>query len=228
MKQAKLIEKKYLTHNVFELKYLCNDISEMIPGQFITFILPWIWGRAYSILSLEWNICTLIIKKWEKQEWGRWGSIFLCDAEIWEIFSYVWPSGHFTLKNSENNKLFLWTGTWLVPLYNMIISGLEKNTTDKYQLVFGVRYHNDMFYISEFEKLKEKFADRFYYHLVVSRDEAQWIVKKWYVTDFLSQKVVWDYEEYYICGAPNMISWCKEKLSELWVNPQSIFSEEYS
>jgi hypothetical protein len=55
----------------------------MIPWQFITFILPKIWWRAYSILKLKWKEITLIIKKRELDEWGRWWSKYICEKDIW-------------------------------------------------------------------------------------------------------------------------------------------------
>jgi len=226
--QIELTKKIALTHDVFELHYILPEDMVMKAGQFFTFILPWIWGRSYSALDIRWNILVLIIKRWPTDTGGRGGSIALCDAQIWDIFKAVGPAGHFILTETQCNKLFLGTGTGLVPLYNMILRGLAKNTWEKYQLVFWVRNMIDMFYLKEFELLKEKYPNTFYYHLVVSRDESEWMIKKWYVTDFLSEKVVSDYKEFYICGAPAMIEWCQEKLSDLGVEEKNIFFEKYS
>jgi len=53
MKITKLIEKKSLTHDVFELIYETDlDMDNIVSGQFITFLLPEIGGRAYSV----WNV----------------------------------------------------------------------------------------------------------------------------------------------------------------------------
>jgi ferredoxin-NADP reductase len=128
MMQVILLEKRSLTDDVFELHYKLPESKEMLPGQFITFILPWIWGRSYSILELRGDIAVLIIKKWGKEDWGRGWSIAFCDAKVWDEFKAVWPAGHFTLQENTKNKLFLWTGTWLVPLYNQIIEGLKKES----------------------------------------------------------------------------------------------------
>lgn len=222
------LEKKVaLTHDVFELHYKLPDTISMQAGQFFTFILPWIWGRAYSALEIRDDIVVLIIKRWWESDGGRGWSVALCDAKVWDEFKLVGPAGHFVLQNTTVNKLFLGTGTGLVPLYNMILEGL-KNTSQKYQLVFWVRNMQDMFYLDEFAKLKEKYPDTFYYHLMVSRSEASGMIKKGYVTDFLSDKVVDKFDEYYICWAPAMIEWCLSKLTELWVENDSIFFEKYS
>jgi ferredoxin-NADP reductase len=62
----------------------------------------------------------------------------------------------------------------------------------------------------------------------VSRDEAEGMIQKWYVTDFLTENTVKQYQEYYLCGAPAMIEWCQEKLKTLWVPEEQVFFEKYS
>jgi len=225
---ATLSKKIALTDDVFELHYILSEKKEMIAGQFITFILPWVWGRSYSILELIWDSAILIIKRWPQETGWRGGSVLLCDASVGDEFKCVWPVGHFVLSAHNVPRLFIGTGTGLVPLYSMILEWLEKKIWDKYQLVFWVRYKKDMFYIDKFEALKEKYPDSFYYHTVVSRDPADWIIHAWYVTDFLSPKVIWDFDEFYLCGAPAMIEWVENKLSELWVEKESIFFEKYA
>ena len=228
MMQVTLEKKIALTRDVFELHYKLPETLDMKPGQFFTFILPWIWGRAYSALEIKDDIVFFIIKRWWETDGGRGWSIALCDAKIWEEFKLVGPAGHFVLQETPVNKLFLGTGTGLVPLYNMILEGLKNNTSQKYQLVFWVRHMEDMFYLEEFVALKEQYPDTFYYHLVVSRSESEWMIHKWYVTDFLSDKVVNDFDEYYICWAPAMIEWCQLRLSDLWIDEEKIFFEKYS
>jgi NAD(P)H-flavin reductase len=225
---AILTRKEKLTHDVFELEYELSEEKTMKAWQFITFIIPWVWGRSYSVLTLEWKKAILIIKKWETQNGGRWWSIYLCDAQVWDEFKTVWPVGHFILQENLGNKLFLWTWTWLVPLYSQIVEWLSQKSWDIYQLVFWVRYMKDMYYQWKFQKLKEEYPNTFYYHLVVSRDEAHQIIHKWYVTDFLSRKVASNYQEYYICGAPWMIEGCQKRLEELWVKEENIYFEKYA
>ena len=79
MKQFILIEKKELTSDVFELHFECSDKFSILPGQFVTFILPKIWWRAYSILSQEWNKTVLLIKRVQEEHGWRGWSIMICD-----------------------------------------------------------------------------------------------------------------------------------------------------
>ncbi|MDD3145330.1 MAG: hypothetical protein PHV23_04435, partial [Candidatus Gracilibacteria bacterium] len=69
----KLINKKNLTHNIYELDFEADTIFTFKPGQFITFLIP-VGGRAYSILEETGKHLKLIIKKRELDEGGRGGS----------------------------------------------------------------------------------------------------------------------------------------------------------
>ncbi|MFA5916773.1 MAG: FAD-binding oxidoreductase [Candidatus Gracilibacteria bacterium] len=118
LKDFTLITKKKLTYDIFEMLFELSEPLEFKYGQFITFILPGIGGRAYSILELiDGNKIKLLIKRLEN---GRGGSKFICDCEVGTILKGVGPAGHFILKETQKNKLFIGTGTGFVPLYNQI------------------------------------------------------------------------------------------------------------
>lgn len=221
----KLINKKNLTNNVFELKFEWEKELEIKPGQFITFLLDKIWWRAYSILKIEWVNVILMIKKWELDEWGRGWSKYICDLNVWDKLRWVWPAWHFVLQESNKNKMFIWTGTWLVPLYNQIIWAIDKKLDAKLKLIFWLREIKDIFYTNELNSLKEN-NPNFDYDIYLSRAEYEW-TKKWYVTDYLTSENVSEYEEFYICGMPSMIDSTIEKLKSLWVNENSIYYEKY-
>ena len=235
IQQFKLIGKKNLTENVFELVFQWEKELSMKPWQFITFILEKIWWRAYSILRIEWDKIVLIIKKRELEEGWRWWSKFICELNIWDSIKWVWPAGHFSLKENKTNKLFIWTGTWLVPLYNMIISESQNNIDSKITLIFWVREETDIFYLEELEKLKSE-NKNFDYEIYISRvkdlhkfkqEHINKKINSWYTTNFLSKNNIWNFNEVYICWMPTMIEWAVEKLKNLNFNEDNIFFEKY-
>lgn len=225
MKQFTLIEKKELTHDVFELHFECNESFEILPGQFVTFILPGIWWRAYSILSQNQNKTVLIIKKVLPENWGRWGSVFICERGIWEVLQWVGPAGHFILKHTSGAKLFIGTGTGLVPLYNQIISWLQRWDTSAYMLLFWVRTSKDLFYLEELKNLSQKYSN-FSYQLCLSREETDF-AHTGYVTDLISPETVQNFKEAYICGMPAMVDSVGETLHNSWMGKENIFTEKY-
>ncbi len=225
MKQFTLTKKIELTSDVFELHFDCSEDFEIKPWQFVTFILPKIGGRAYSVLEQDWNKTVLIIKRVKKEYWWRGWSIFICDSQPWDILNWVWPAGHFVLTWEKESKLFIGTGTGLVPLYNQILSWLERWDTSSYTLLFWIRTIKDVFYEDMFKDLSDK-SDNFSYKIYLSREEKDWY-KNGYVTDFMTQKNIKDYKEAYICGASAMVDSAVEKLEEAGLERESIFTEKY-
>jgi Na+-transporting NADH:ubiquinone oxidoreductase subunit NqrF len=200
----KVIWNTNLTHDVHEITFECERNLEMIEWQFITLLLDKIWGRAYSILKIEWNKMMLIVKKWKIEDWGRWWSKMICELAIWDVLKWVWPAGHFLLKQTDNNKMFIWTWTWFPPLYNQIIWVLKNPLTPlsgknlpKLKLLFWARTLKDLFYIEELEKLKKENSN-FDFEIYLSREQAD-SYNSGYVTDFLKEKNIDSFEEFYIC-----------------------------
>lgn len=225
LSQATLIKKISLTNDVFELHYDIWETKSMIAGQFITFILPQIWGRAYSVLILEQSIIKLIIKRWWHEMWGRWWSMRLCDANIGECFNYVGPSGHFVLTPEDIPRCFLGTWTGFVPLYNQILWSLTRWDASQIFLAFWVRSSEDIFYLNELQQLSSTYKN-FSYEIYLSKEDNDFS-KYWYVTDSLDSKSREIFQEYYLCGAPAMIESSQEKLQSLWVLQEKIFFEKY-
>ncbi|MCD5385333.1 FAD-dependent oxidoreductase [Candidatus Gracilibacteria bacterium] len=230
-----LINKKNLTHNVYELVFKLEKEINMLPGQFITFLIDGLGGRAYSILKIKSDKIILIIKKREISQGGRGGSKLICELKIGDKLKGVGPAGHFLLNENNNNKLFIGTGTGFVPLYNMIESLLENNNKNKIKLIFGIREEDDVFYLNELQNLKKKYSN-FGFHLYISRvkDLHQFklnnpgiIIKSGYTTNFLTKQNIKDFSETYICGAPNMIESSIEKLKKLDFDEKNIYFEKY-
>ena len=92
-------------------------------------------------------------------------------------------------------------------------------------MLFWVRREDDLFYIDELNNLSKK--DNFSYEVYTSREKI-WDHNEWYVTKFLTKQNVENFWEFYICGMPAMVEAVEERLAELWVNTESIFSEKYT
>lgn len=225
VKNFKLIEKKALTHDVFELVFETDEKFVIKSWQFITFLLDKIWWRAYSILSLEKEKVSFIIKKRELENGWRWWSKFICELKIGETLKWVWPAGHFLLQENNKNKLFIWTGTWIVPLWNQINWSLKENIDYKSKLLFWLKTKDDVFYEEELKKLKEK-NKNFDYDICLSRENLD-LYHKWYTVDLIDKNTIKEFEEFYICWAPAMIDSTIEKLKNLWVSEENIFFEKY-
>ncbi len=231
----KIIHKKELAPKIYEIVFESEKSFSFKSWQFITFLLEKIWWRAYSILKQEDKEITLIIKKWEKEDWWKWWSKYICERNIWDSLKWVWPAGHFLLRENNENKLFIWTWTWFVPLYNMILWALEKNLDCNLFLTFWVRKREDLFYLEELKKLKKENSN-FDFAIYISREKdlldfelehSDIEIYSWYTTNYLTPYNIKDCEEIYICWAPAMIKSTQIKLDKIWFDKEKIYFEKY-
>lgn len=218
----KLLEKKKLTNDVYEMIFSDWNKTTNLPGQFMTFMLPKTkFWRAYSICETSWNKYIFIIKRVEN---GRWWSIEITDLEIWEELRAVWPSGHFVLRKNNKNKMFLATWVGLAPLYNQLKAVSDLWLTYKTKLIFGLREKADLFYLEKFEELSKKID--FSYEIYFSKEEVEWY-KHWHITEYIkSENIEW-FEEFYMCWSPYMMKDAIEKLENLWISGENILSEKF-
>lgn len=218
-----LISKKNLTSDVFELVYEVENDFDIIAWQFVTFLLPKTgFGRAYSVLYKQGKQISFIIKRLEN---GRWGSKEICDYEVWNILKGVGPVGHFIDSKKEVSKLYIVTGTGMVPLYFMVRKLLENGFKKNLKIILGNRMQEDLYYIDIFQEFKNKYSN-FDFEVFLSREEVIWY-NKWYVGDFLTWENISKFEEYYLCGNPNMVDEVVLKLHSQWVSDENIFREKY-
>ncbi len=222
--QFTLITKNTLTHDVYELVYVCDALTQNVPkpGQYMMFQLAPGLNRSYSIASILGNTFTLIIKKIPE---GRWSCI-ICDAVVGTTFSGIIPLGHFTLRNTAGSKCFIGTGTGFAPLYFQLRASLEwwciENPT---AFIFWVREFRDVFYTDAIETLHRAFP-HFQSQIYLSRELQQWCIMG-YVTDWITPENIEQYEEFYLCGSLIMVKSAREKLEALGIMSTSIFWEQY-
>ncbi|ATU05005.1 hypothetical protein BKN14_00950 [Candidatus Gracilibacteria bacterium HOT-871] len=218
-----LKNKKNLTKNVYELEFEGENEINVIPGQFITFMIDGIGARAYSILEKDGKNLKFIIKKIELENGGRGGSKFLCEQKVGAELKGIGPSGNFVLKNNNLNKLFLGTGTGFVPLFAQITSLVENDFSGKIKFVFGVREAKDLFHLDEIQKLKN-ISKNFDFVVYLSQEENQSFKKGYILEEIKSSK---EFEEAYICGSPKMVDDAKKELLKNGFDEKNIFEEKY-
>lgn len=219
-----LQKKIKLTHDVFELHYKKEDGEKIKPkhGQFITFLVPIIGGRAYSILESDGENYTLIIKRLEN---GRGGSKAICDMSIWETLKWVGPAWHFLLRETTKNKLFIGTGTGFVPLFNQILWAIEAKINCKLHFIFWLRGKIDVFYIEKLEALQKEY-NNFTFDIYFSQD-SEIGFHHGRNTEYITEENIKHFEEFYICWAPAMMDEAITRLSNLNITKQQIFTEKY-
>ncbi len=215
-KSAKLIEKKYLTADIIELKFETKNFN-FKPWQYISLQAKDSIGnfsRSYSIAKWNKDWFTLNVKLEKKWRW----STYLKKLKEWKQIKFLWALWSFYLQNTNNNKVFIATWTWLAPMIAML-----EATPDniKKTVIFWSRYEKDIYY----KELIESFPNT---ELIIkiSRPDNDYIKNKWRVTDEL-----WEIKkdhEVYICWNPSMVDSVKNKLIQKWHKKSLINNESFN
>ena len=216
MQNAKILSKTMLTKETLELKLETTKI-ETLPGQwmFINYLgLEKPLKRAYSIANIEtkWeiSILTFLIKLLENGQ----GSNQLKSLQVGDEVGLEGPNGHFTLKATDNPKVFLSTGSGLAPCYRM---AKEDKSGSQKRFFFSVSYAKDLFYVEEIKNLNIPET-----HISISREEVEGFEYGRINIDHIDFPAE---TEFYICWVPLMV---KEFLTNLRARGyKNIFVEAY-
>lgn len=231
---AKLVSKKMLTSDVFELKLESSAPFQFQPGQFISVLIPGAGPagrdlrRAYSIASAPemmpgencFELCVKLVE-------GGPGTNYLNNLQIGQAFKGHVPFGDFVYKTSkEKHVIFVATGTGIAPFRSMVYSKVyNENKPLSAKILFGVRDSSDLFYTEELAPLLGKG-----YVEALSRPSGQWSGFQGRVTDWLRQNssvIDWKNTEFYLCGNGAMITEVKAILTEMAVDKSAIHQEVY-
>lgn len=213
---AKIIKKLQLNPTILELSFQVNQKLTVIPWQRVLIDFhdsEWDFSRAYSIAEHEVeddkSVINIIVKIREN---GRATQI-LNESSIWDEFTINWIYGHFQLIQNDNPKVFIATGTWLAPIYNMIAND---SSADRL-LLFSVSYKQDLFYENHVKKIKN-----LTYKYYISRENIEWYE---FGRIDLSKFDFKPETEFYICWSPEMVKSQKEFLVSRWFS--KIYVEQY-
>ncbi len=224
--KGKVLEKRKLTDDVILLSLTTPEEFAFQAGQFVTLRVE--KGaeykfKSYSILSPpsqkgRIDFCIKIID-------GGFASEVFSETKIGDQFEVKGPLGHFVFDGSDKNKelWFLGTGTGVAPLYSMIKEHLDKNSGQKYTLLFSIKFKKDLFLHEEFQYWAKKHP-HFTYIPTLTREKWGGAVGRVY--DHLPENI--ENKTFYICGLKEFVLGVKEFLSKKGVKTEHIKYERYS
>ncbi|MDY6777116.1 MAG: FAD-binding oxidoreductase [Candidatus Nanohaloarchaea archaeon] len=144
----------------------------------------------------------------------------LFDMEEGDQLEVAQPAGHFTIDETDRDKVMIATGTGIAPIRSMIDSHYhdiepEEEGEDVW-LFHGVRWEDDLAYRDEFEALEETY-DSFHFVPTLS-GELGWDGEDEYVQEVVRDRVENDSLdpdsiETYVCGLSPMVEYTVQMLT---------------
>lgn len=170
--QGTIVDKRVWDDGLFTLSVRAPEVAKFEAGQFLQLGIELPEGhlhRPYSVASphgatLEFFVVLVEDGRLTPKLWR------LKPGDRLDVSEKA--AGSFTLSNCPQAKT-LWlisTGTGLAPYIAMLRSGELWKSYDRVVVVQGVRHERDLAYRQELEAVQARFAGRFCYAPVVSRE----------------------------------------------------------
>ncbi len=222
--KSKLKSKIQLNEFTYEFKYTVSDDFEFKPGQFVVLLVTPPFRRSYSIVEVKNGLITLLI---DVKPTGPAHDYFI-NSKIDDETTIMGPYGLYSLQETTLNKVFIASSTGIAPLYPMIneLRNSGKTIYDdiKIDFFYGSRLiKNDIAhdYLKQFE------GDNFsYYRCITQPEDNSKPYKLGRVTEVVPS-MNYDYQntEFYICGAPEMVTHMRDILKNLGAD--KVYFEKY-
>ena len=191
---TKLLNRRWLSKNVFEIELSRPESFEFEAGHTIRFIYE-SKERYYSLLSTPHDASLKLCVHHVPE--GRFSPI-LANAEIGSRFEFTGPHGYFTFKPSRRDPVFVATGTGVAPFVSLARSGIKNFT-----LFHEARTAEELYYQSFFKKVNAT------YHPCLppsktarSRPEGLF---QGHVADCIKTNLPRKTYDFYLCGHGEMI-----------------------
>ena len=140
------------------------------------------------------------------------------------------PFGDFYYRDSERDILMIATGTGLAPIMSILRHIRSEQIQRKITLFFGTRLQEELYCLDELGDM-EKQLPSFTFIPTLSREAAdsQWEGKRGRVTGLIDDLIPEgaDYDVY-ICGNPDMVDSCAERLMKKGIPEDHIYFDKFS
>ena len=140
------------------------------------------------------------------------------------------PFGEFYYRESDRDILMIATGTGLAPIMSILRYMQRENIHRKTTLFFGTKLEDDLYCMEELASLETKLSS-FTHIPTLSRvsDDSAWKGERGRVTALIEKKVPEGADlDVYICGNPQMVDSCLERLKEKGIPEDQIYFDKFS
>jgi Na+-transporting NADH:ubiquinone oxidoreductase subunit F len=144
------------------------------------------------------------------------------------------PFGDFFAKETEAEMVFIGGGAGMAPMRSHLFDQLKRlHSKRKISFWYGARSLKEMFYQDEYDMLARE-NENFDWHVALSdpQPEDNWDGLTGFIHNVLFEQYLKDHPapedcEYYMCGPPMMNAAVIAMLTELGVEPDSIFLDDF-
>jgi len=234
--RGKLVSKRPMTHDIFELRIELNDPPEIefTAGQYVQLESREYKGResvmrAYSISSApsDRNHVELLIRLVPGGICTTWVFEHLREGQTVNLSG---PYGDFHLRQTDAPIVFIAGGSGMAPIWSMLRNMKETGSTRPAMYCFGAQTQRDLFLVDELRSL-EKEMPTFSFVPGLSNEPAgtNWNGETGLITEIVARKLPdTSRHEAYLCGSPGMINACITTLKKAGMPEDKIYFDKFA
>jgi glycine betaine catabolism B len=160
---------------------------------------------------------TLAIKRYD----GGTASVYMHERETGDTVTLGELGGNLTLRDTDEDVVFVSTGTGITPMMAMLKQYLEVGTGEV-EFFYGEKNQESIMYRETLDQLASE-HDRL--SVVYSLSDEDWNGPTGHVQDHLGDHLDGLGRDFYVCGIPQMVVDTKGHLDDLGVPDDRVFSE---
>ncbi|RMF34627.1 MAG: hypothetical protein D6747_04360 [Chlorobiota bacterium] len=207
----------------FELLFEVAEAAPYLPGQYLNVVLDG-QRRSFSIVNLPEELprIELLIERIP----GGIASRYLAEAPLLSSVEIVYPFGRLVpqAENAEHHIL-VGTGSGIASL-RPIAEWLIRNTNHSIQLLWGLRYRQNLFWQDWLERLQSSRAN-VSVMVTLTQPDKEWSGFRGRVTEHVGALRLGEKAAVYLCGGKPMLDDMRQLLKAAGVPSAQILTEQF-
>jgi propane monooxygenase reductase subunit len=230
---AEVVSKDAVTHDMrhLVLRLIEPDWIKFFPGQYMDITIPGTdTVRSFSMAntsSRESGLMEFVIKVYPDGHFSRFLAEKVAEGDRLDITG---PFGVFTLREGDNDLVFVGGGAGMAPILSLLRSMAERGLDRKATFFYGARTKKDLCFEAELHALEEQLPN-FKYVPALSEpgDDDGWDGETGLITDVV-KRLASDLRgaHAYVCGPPPMVEAALPLLETLGVEEKRIYYDKFT
>jgi propane monooxygenase reductase subunit len=230
---AEVLSKAPVTHDMrhLVLRLIEPTAIKFFPGQYVDIAVPGTNAtRSFSMAntsSLQSGQLEFVIKIYPD---GLFSHFLDTELAVGDRLSVSGPYGVFTLRESDDDLIFVGGGAGMAPILSLLRSMAERGLARRATYYYGARRSRDLCFTGELRALEQRLAAFRYVPALSEPDPADgWDGEVGLITDVVQRKEGDLRKAHaYVCGPPPMVEAAVPLLTRLGVAEKRIYYDKFT
>lgn len=238
---TRLVHKEELAPSIYRFRFRVENGEQVVfaAGQYMILMVPQPNGqmarRLYSILTppTEREYFDIVVEIFETGLASQYLMRMHEDDEV----VFQGPAGVFILKESNRPKIFLATGTGIVPMMSILQNKCQTDESCNMMLFWGLQKKQDLYLFKELKQLAQ-LNPNFQLNICLSRDSSLDIIPEEDRKYFMKGRVTVGFDElakthdlllsdYYVCGGREVVESLRQYLYVKGIPKELVHFEKF-